>query len=77
MVKYIVWAYFVVFGLCVVYLGIRTIERISYNKAVAECQANQSRNIAQTAQIRQDIVNNVRQMPVSERRKIMEQWVVE
>lgn len=66
-----------VFGVCgFLYLGIRGVCTLCRDKAIAEYNATASRNIATTAQQRQRIQTEIKRMPVSERRKVLNKWVV-
>lgn len=47
------------------------------NQAIAECQANQNSIVAQDAQQKQEIITTIRRLPVPERRRILEQWIIE
>ena len=65
-------------GLCIIclFMGIRWACSLCYDKAIAECQAAATSAVATAAEKRQEITVQIKKIPVSERRKILQRWII-
>lgn len=60
-----------------IFMGVRWICTLCHDKAVAECQAATASTIATSAEKRQQITEKIKKISVSERRKVLQRWIID
>lgn len=72
--------YLLAFGCCLcicgLFMGFRWTCTMCRDKAIAECQATTASTVATAAEKRQEITNQIKKISISERRKVLQRWVV-